>query len=383
MLDPKTLLKKSFSYQDIDIVKVTSTREINSQIEADVAVVWKEKYREAIQQGKKIWDSDLYRFEKLEIKDNKVVLTLSIVKFNFVYGFQNSTYFQSSNPTYFAQHFSVGAMIKTKDNKFIFGERGNKTVAMGKIDIIGGALSADEFQLTSGEDIQKALSKEIKEEINISPEHIKSNHLIGMISSFTSNVIILSQINLDVDSTEVIQTFKLTNDEEMKKLLFIDEEKVNDYLISLGGYKPLLVDLLHIVNKNQGQHMPVIHTHKCLVVTDKKDRFLIVVEIDKNGNYSTRLPFKEEIVADIVKKSVSEEKNNELLILNTHQEIDVWDLFTDFPPIGYSDYGYVNFDDKSGEVTTYWPEKPDEKTVYEYWKILKPEDKKLIEDAGF
>jgi len=71
---------------------------------------------------------------------------------------------------YYCNGLAIGGLIKTKDNKYIFGKRTGKTIAVHNIDIIGGIV--EDLGIKTGEELAKCNLKEIDEETNIQEEHI-------------------------------------------------------------------------------------------------------------------------------------------------------------------------------------------------------------------
>lgn len=88
------------------------------------------------------------------------------------------------------------------------------------------------------------LCEECKEEVNIDPQAISPAHVLGIVRSASTNVIIIYHLELNLTAAEVKVLFVQENDGEMKGLVFVEQSKLKSYLHSLGGYKPQVAELL-------------------------------------------------------------------------------------------------------------------------------------------
>lgn len=73
MITPRVLLKGKFKAEAINISHVQSRRRIHPQYELLAKQAWEIALTEAKALGKKAWDSEQYRLEKLVLTDEGVV----------------------------------------------------------------------------------------------------------------------------------------------------------------------------------------------------------------------------------------------------------------------------------------------------------------------
>lgn len=115
------------------------------------------------------------------------------------------------------------------------------------------------------------------------------------------------------------------------------------------------------------------------MVTDQTDHFLVLLEKDENKSAVARLPWRSEIPAHVIANSDIKNLKTGLLLINTHNQIDPWELFPDFTTA--SDYGFVSFDKKSEGFVVFDPTQPEDKKEYTYWHILNEVDRNIIENV--
>jgi hypothetical protein len=245
-MEPKILFKGKILPQNINIhYSLTSNRKVNEDYEAQALNKWSEIYSKAKDEGKEIWISNYYRLDELKQNNNKLDLTLSTIPFSLILGYRELGLLQNLHQDYYTNHMSVGSLVQTSDNKYIFGERSGKTMSRSNIDMIGGGLNTTEINLNSGEDIYQMLIKEFEEEISLKFSDISSSECIGIVLSRNMNVIFIFETKLKISSEKLYSNFKSINDKkELKDLIFIDEDKLGGYLDELGSYKSLVKELL-------------------------------------------------------------------------------------------------------------------------------------------
>jgi len=121
-----------------------------------------------------------------------------------------------------------------------------------------------------------------------------------------------------------------------------------------------------------------INSQKCVIISDTTTHFFILIDHDKNDNPFARLPYKDEVPPKIVQTSEVTVIKEDFLLINTHAEIDPFDIFPEFTIA--DDYGFINFISKSEGFSSYRPDEPEDKKEYIYWDILNSDDKKLVEE---
>jgi len=120
------------------------------------------------------------------------------------------------------------------------------------------------------------------------------------------------------------------------------------------------------------------NSQKCVIISDTATYFFILIDHDKNDNPFARLPYKDEVPPKILQTSEVTAIKEDFLLINTHTEIDPFEIFPNFTTA--DDYGFINFKFKSEGFSSYRPDAPEDKKEYIYWDILRSDDKKLVED---
>ncbi len=72
--DVKILFQGSWSAGEVDVDEVSSARAIDNDLEKTLISSWDNTLHTANEQGKKIWDSVIYRFEDCEMSSQKLHL---------------------------------------------------------------------------------------------------------------------------------------------------------------------------------------------------------------------------------------------------------------------------------------------------------------------
>lgn len=123
-------------------------------------------------------------------------------------------------------------------------------------------------------------------------------------------------------------------------------------------------------------------TSKSVVVYNHKPYRAIVIIATKNKDeYFCRLPLVKEL-AQINSYIVNTQPLAQAhTLVKTTEDVSPWDLLDPFPPDNYYDYGYLELDNKKGDLVFVSVQSGDETKVI-FWETLSEEDKKLIEQAN-
>lgn len=243
MYPVKTLLDKKFSASDIQIKLLSNARwSANSVYDEQVIKVWKEKERLATEDKVKIWDGTYYRVTNVsEIEETgQLILRLGTIPYRYIATASNLKDLFKENDLEPLFHLSTAAIIRTSEGEYIFGKRSRN----GTIDLIGGGVQQDELEVLSGTDLERNLLKEIIEEAGIEQIHIQSIHGIGVVQSITSNIIIISLVQLKLSQVETNEVFKRRQEDEMSELIYVSENEVKPFLKGMTSYRPLIAGLL-------------------------------------------------------------------------------------------------------------------------------------------
>lgn len=243
MYPAKTLFNKKFSASDIQIELLPTNKwTANSVYDEQVMEVWKEKELLAKEDGVKIWDGTYYRVTNIpdiELKGN-LILRLGTIPYRYIATVSNLKDLFRENNLEPLSHLSTAAIIRTSEGKYLFGKRSRNEM----IDLIGGGVQQDELEVHSGADLERNLLKEVVEEAGIEQVHIESIQGIGIVHSVTSNIIIISLIQLKLSQEETGEVFKRRRDNEMSELMYVPENKISSFLKDMPSYRPLIADLL-------------------------------------------------------------------------------------------------------------------------------------------
>ncbi len=243
-MQPKVIAKGPFKPEDISIkVNKTSERKIATEIEAKLQETWKQIVIEATSKGQKICDGESYRLDNLQLQGDKITLYLSKFKYSIRKPLSElNAEIESYGDEYCSRGLAIGGLIKTTDGLYIFGKRSDKSSTKARIDFIGGVL--EEIEIKDGHDLIRKNKEEILEETGIDNSNINNIEILGLVSSNSSIVVIVTVSSLNIDSTKAREIFKSKKDDEMAELIFINSDGLKNYLNELGGYKPTVVNLL-------------------------------------------------------------------------------------------------------------------------------------------
>lgn len=191
---------------------------------------WNDVIEDSNKAGIEVWDGLYYRLENIdELINGAMQLQLSTVPYSTVRSLIKLK--QSHNTldsSYFSYHINTGALISTSDDLFVFGQ---KTRLSGTqfIDLIGGGLQKDELTVKQVADIKNNILKEAFEEANISSSMIDWVNLNSFVLTNTMSVIILFNIKLNVDKSQLLKAFESRVENELSGLEFFDKLDVGEF----------------------------------------------------------------------------------------------------------------------------------------------------------
>lgn len=244
MIQPEVLVAGPFKEGDIDIKFTTESNLMSSpELEEKIAKLWEEKYTEAKQLGKHVYNGQSYRLDSFE---NNAKLKLTISLFSYSTRYPLTLLFKEGKvnlpASYYPNGLAIGGLVETADNKFVFGKRGGRSMTHTSIDFIGGIV--EDVELKGSRDLFVLNEAELLEEVGVSKGQIIDMVILGLVQSNTGNVIIISQTRLNISSVKLQEQFRSNSDDEMDELVFIDKSELEEYLLGLGGYKQAVVTLL-------------------------------------------------------------------------------------------------------------------------------------------
>lgn len=181
-----------------------------------------------------------YRLENLDhLEAGGNTLQLSTVEHGYVDTLKQHPHLLEER-TLRLNNLSTGCLVKTVDNWWVFGVRKKND----SFAIIGGWVQKDQLEITTGEDLTRNLYKEIHEEIWIDQAAIKDRKELGIVQSWTSCIVFVSQVTLSLTRKQVQECFQQRTDQELKRLERVTAEELPEFLLAWDSYKPLLAELI-------------------------------------------------------------------------------------------------------------------------------------------
>lgn len=248
-VEPKILTSKFFDRNTFEIKMIPSSLILSQELQHQVDSNWKNFVTESNKKGSKLWDGIYYRLENIDaVKNDSQILSFSTIPYSVIRGLTFRRDLSKLKKQFRPNHIATAALIHTSDNYFVFGERNKKTLSNYSIDLIGGGLQPDELEIKICSDIFDNQLKEINEELGVENQHVISLNGIGIVLSSRYNVIFIFYAELNLTKNQIEKFFKENNDEEMEGIVFVKEEKLEEFLSDKGSYRPL-VSKLYEVNK--------------------------------------------------------------------------------------------------------------------------------------
>jgi 8-oxo-dGTP pyrophosphatase MutT (NUDIX family) len=243
-IKPKIVFKTKYQQDKVDIKHIPSRRKINQEIENLSKLEWSKLLEEAQEQNKLAWDSELYRLEKVQEKEGRVLLTLSTVPFSIVKGMDK--FIQQVNTLgekYYSKSIYTKAVILTTDQKYIIGKVSKKTLNKHEYNLIGGVLSKSESEVNSGKDLFNSLLREIEEELGLTNKEILKTVLIGATLSTRLKIGLIFLVTLNLNSEELQKKVKLDKSEIVNYQL-LNKKQFYNFLNSENVNNKIILDLL-------------------------------------------------------------------------------------------------------------------------------------------
>lgn len=220
---------------DISLSIVNSSFHLDEELRYRIENIWGEELTKAKQAGKLMYNGLHYRLEDIKIGEQTINLRISPLDFKTRMGIG---ILSETTEMPMLATLNIGGFVETTDGKFVFGKKGNLTLAEeGKIEFIGGGLEGENIS-----DIFNQNEAEIGEELGVSKSHISSQELVSILLTPRGNYIFLTHNRLTVDSNELVEIFNKENDGEFSELVFIEKSDLKEFLHELGNYKILIAD---------------------------------------------------------------------------------------------------------------------------------------------
>ncbi|MBL4631141.1 MAG: hypothetical protein JKY14_08265 [Paraglaciecola sp.] len=245
MSKSKIIVDDCSDIADFEIVISRSNLNL-SPLENILNNIWSEVLEDSKRNGNEVWDGLYYRLENIdELKNGSMELKLSTVPYSTVRSLIKLNQTHDLDNKYFPYHINTGALISTKDDFFVFGEKENSG-GDTFIDLIGGGLQKDELTVHQAIDIRDNILKEAFEEAHITKEFIELVNLNSIVLTNTMSIFIIFNLKLNIDRNQLALEFNKRTDEELSGLQFLDENEVNQFSTNknLYSYLTIVPDLI-------------------------------------------------------------------------------------------------------------------------------------------
>lgn len=233
---------------NINIQEINSTRVIDPALELTCSNLWQEMLLDAKKKKKELWNSEIYRFESVIIKDGIINLKISTIPFSIVLPINKKIRADKDFDTKLAPlSMFTSCFVRTIDNKYIFLKKSDKYYSTKKISFIGGTLSKTEKIIATGYDLFNEAKKEIKEEIGLNDSDIANLVLKGGYVTENFGFCMLFEAVLSCDFNTAKNKFKLNSDGEGLDIIGVDDEELNRYTdISLDEFDVTKIEILKL-----------------------------------------------------------------------------------------------------------------------------------------
>jgi 8-oxo-dGTP pyrophosphatase MutT (NUDIX family) len=242
MVEPTILAKGPFDVGGFGIEILAEEWRPPAGYEALVAAQWDFYARLAAERGDRLWDGTAYRVANAQVFSQAAPITLQLgtIAYRYAATYRRLEEEHRSLGLEPLNHISIAALLRTSDDIYLFGRRRVR----GNVDLIGGGVQPGELAITCGTDIASTLLKEIREETGIAPAQIGAVRGLGVVSSSTTNILIIAHADLLLTRDEALASFESREEDEMGSLECLPAAALRDYLRAMTDYRTLVADLL-------------------------------------------------------------------------------------------------------------------------------------------
>ena len=183
--------------------------------------------KESSSKGKfKFWNGSIYRLSKIIRRKKKNVIYINTIDFKTHHATAYCTDTLKTTPLFKRPNgMYVGGYIETSDEKLVFGQKAQGTMASKEINFIGGSLNKNEMKITSTEDLFNYFVKEFEEELGLSKKSIRKLKGLGIFVSDNFRIAVVFLCYLNLAQKEVLNNSSLNF--ENKKLIFFSKDELS------------------------------------------------------------------------------------------------------------------------------------------------------------
>lgn len=223
-------------------IRKRSNRAVSAKIESLIDNIWASSVAAKKKKSFKLYNGNTFRVEAIKKLDSMFEISIYPVKYKIFYGLHKQIdKINRLGKKYSPNNLAIGALLKTKDEKYIFCRQSKKAYSNPKVTIIGGIVEETEKLKYI---LKFNLLKEIMEETGITEDKIASIKPLSFIQSKQGSIILFNLLELIITSHEVLKIFKAKHDNEISKLILVLKEKITDFVTEMG-YLSLIPRLIN------------------------------------------------------------------------------------------------------------------------------------------
>lgn len=239
MFEPAILLKGPFRIADFAVETTGRDWQAHPDYEQAVAAEWDYRTRRAAELGDHLWDGISYRVANADAWTTRR-LQLGTVAYRHLATYRRLHEMHRAHGLEPLHHLSIAALIRTSDDFYLFGRRRVRR----NVDLIGGGVQPDEMTVATGDDLERCLFKELREETGIPASAITELTGLGVVLSTISNILIIGHATLSLSLAEAQAAFVHREEDEMGELEIVPAAQIKTYLRAMTDYRVIVADLL-------------------------------------------------------------------------------------------------------------------------------------------
>ncbi len=234
VIDYRIIFNSDITFDIVTIKEISSTRLIDPVLEKLCRKRWREILNDAKNQRKKIWDSDVYRFESAIWKDNILQLNVSTIPFSIRLSMNNFTdTVNMLGMKYAPLGMYTSCFVVTADGQYLFIEKSNSYYSNRKMAFIGGILSKTESILQNGSDLFNEAIREIQEELDLYSIGVQTNILKAGYITENYNVCLLFEVKLNISLKDIQKNFKASCEKETANIVDVARADLSQFALML------------------------------------------------------------------------------------------------------------------------------------------------------
>lgn len=221
-----------------------SSRKVDPELKKECDKQWEDLLAIARKKDTGLFEAEIYRLESLTQTKESLHLSLSTVPYSFTKTAHLSQRIYRLSERYWPKSLFSAILVKTKEGNYVFGQRGT-TVSKNATDMVGGVISYSETQIRSGEDFFDVIEREVREEIGVNSDEIKSDLLRAVFLTSGLKYCVLFEVALNITSAQLMKRFPERTDPEFKNLVLVKPDQLTSFLGMLGGYKTTIIEIIN------------------------------------------------------------------------------------------------------------------------------------------